>query len=274
MIYIILPVHNRKKVTELFIKALLPQTYNEFKLILVDDDSTDDTDKMVLSYLPDSVILKGDGNLWWSGGLQKGYEWVIENGLDEDICLLINDDTTFDENFLKIGYGIIHDNKKTLLSAKSYSSASKKSLGTGVKFNFKDLTFARATKTTEINCLSTRGLFLRISDFKDIGGFYPKALPHYLSDYEFTIRANNLGFRLVVNDKLKLFVDEETTGLHTIKGEGIVDYWRKYFSYRNSSNPFHWIVFIWLVVPWKYKVNHILRQVYRTGKAIISPIVR
>ena len=76
---------------------MLPQTYNEFKLILVDDDSTDDTDKMVLSYLPDSVILKGDGNLWWSGGLQKGYEWVIENGLDEDICLLINDDTTFVE---------------------------------------------------------------------------------------------------------------------------------------------------------------------------------
>ena len=70
MIYIILPVHNRKVTTEKFIKSLVAQTYKEFKLILVDDGSTDGTDKMVLSYIPDGIILKGDGNLWWAGGLQ------------------------------------------------------------------------------------------------------------------------------------------------------------------------------------------------------------
>ncbi|MCK5537931.1 MAG: glycosyltransferase family 2 protein, partial [Bacteroidales bacterium] len=39
MIYIILPVHNRKKITEKFIKCLVKQTYQDFKLILVDDGS-------------------------------------------------------------------------------------------------------------------------------------------------------------------------------------------------------------------------------------------
>lgn len=59
----------------------------------------------------------------------------------------------------------------------------------GVYADLKKLTFRQAKTKDEINCLSTRGLFLRVKDFKKIGGFYPKLLPHYLSDYEFTIRA-------------------------------------------------------------------------------------
>ncbi len=274
MIYIILPVHNRKVTTEKFIKSLVAQTYKEFKLILVDDGSTDGTDKMVLSYIPDGIILKGDGNLWWAGGLQKGYEWLILNAKNEDLCLLINDDTVFDENFLNIATKIFSNKNDTLLLAQCYSQKDLNLLlDDGVHFDFRSLTFIGAKSKEEINCLSTRGLFLKVKDLKVIGGFFPKILPHYLSDYEFTIRAFNKGFKLMTDETLKLYVDQETTGLHTINYNGIRDYYSKYFSNRNPSNPFHWLAFVYLVVPYPFKIYHIFKIIYRLIKNLIKPIL-
>jgi GT2 family glycosyltransferase len=187
MIYIILPVHNRKNITELFIKSLVLQTYKDFKLVLVDDGSTDGTDEMVLSHLPESIILKGDGNLWWGGGLHKGYEWVKENATDGSV-LLINDDTIIAEDFLQVGANLLNNSEKTLYLAQAYDK-NNKHVDSGVCVDWDKLTFNQAKNKEEINCLSTRGLFLTVEDFLDIGGFHPVILPHYLSDYEFTIRA-------------------------------------------------------------------------------------
>lgn len=274
MIYIILPVHNRKNTTEKFIKSLLSQTVKDFKLILVDDGSTDGTTDMVLSYLPETVVIKGDGNLWWAGALQKGIDWLLKNADDNDICLIINDDTIFDEGFLKQGIEILSSTRKTLLLAQCYSQQTKVLNDRGVHVDWRKLSFEQAKSKEEINCLSTRGLFLRISDLKDIGGFYPRALPHYLSDYEFTIRAFRKGYTLITDDTLKLYFDEETTGLHVISAENFSDYLRKYFSNRYSSNPIHWIVFLWLSCPHPWKIYHIIKVIHRTIKDIKKFLLR
>lgn len=274
MIYILLPVHNRKTVTELFVKALLKQTYQNFKLILIDDGSIDGTSDMVLGYFPDAVIIKGNGNLWWAGGLQKGYEWLLKNSNDNDICVMINDDVTFEDNFLEIGYEIISKLEKTLLQAVCYGLKSGVLEDFGVYFDYKRLTFELVKDYQITNCLSTRGLFLKIKDFKIIGGFYPKILPHYLSDYEFTIRAYNKKYQLITDNKLFLYVDEDTTGYHKIVSKTIKEYYGKYFSYRNVSNPIHWFFFICLVVPFPYKIYHIVKLFYRFIKDVTRPIIK
>ena len=79
MIYVILPVHNRKKITESFIQNLVEQTYKDFKLILVDDGSQDGTSEMVLSYISSSVVISGKGDWWWGGSLQQAYKWIKIN---------------------------------------------------------------------------------------------------------------------------------------------------------------------------------------------------
>jgi len=274
VIYILLPVHNRKDITEKFIHSLIKQTVKDYKLILIDDGSTDGTADMVREYLPDSIVIQGGGNLWWAGALQKGYEWLSKNASNSDVCLIINDDTIFDEYFLAQGIAIINNSDRTLLLAQCYSQQTGALLDSGVHANLKKLTFEQAKSKEEINCLSTRGLFLKISDFKAIGGFYPRALPHYLSDYEFTIRAFRKGYKLTTNDNLKLYVDQETTGIHTISAKNIRDYLLKYFSNRNSSNPVHWIVFVWFSSPLPWKIYHGMRVIYRTMKDIGKFLLR
>lgn len=275
ILYVILPVHNRRCITEKFIRALISQTYSNYKLILVDDGSTDGTAEMVLSYLPESVVLRGDGNLWWAGALQKAYDWLREYATDEDICLIINDDVTFDENFLEIGVNKISSMEKTLLLAYCYKRDNFDLIDRGVNFDYRTLSFKQVERIEEINCLSTRGLFLRFKDFKEIGGFYPKLLPHYLSDYEFTIRAYRKGFRLLTSENLKLYLDTSATGVHHIENyKSFFEYYAIYFSNRNSLNPLHWINFVVLAVPFPYKILHVLKISLRMIRDLLKPFVR
>lgn len=274
MIYIILPVHNRKETTEKFIKSLHLQTYKDWRLVIIDDGSIDGTTEMVLNYFPETVVLKGNGNLWWAGCLQKGFEWLMEYADDEDICLIINDDTVFDKNFLETAMNIISKTEKTLLLAQCYSQENNSLLDKGVHFNWRSLMFTQADRNEDINCLSTRGLFMKVADFKIIGGFHPIVLPHYLSDYEFTIRAFKKGFTLTTSENLKLYLDENTTGNRILEYKSLLDYYSKVFSNRNPSNPIHWLMFVWLAVPFPYKFYHTIRIFFRMIRDLIKPILK
>ena len=180
MIYVVLPVHNRKHITEKFIRCLITQSYQKFKLILVDDGSIDGTEQMVLSYIPNSKVIHGDGNLWWAGGLQKGYDWLKSQPIDvNDIVLIINDDTEFDNSFLESAIELLDGKERVLLKAWSFDKYTNKKEDGYIKANVDLMTFEEAHNSTEANCASTRGLFLRVSDWFNIGGFNPNKLPHF-----------------------------------------------------------------------------------------------
>ena len=51
--YILLPVHNRREITQKFIECLKSQTYQNYKLVLIDDGSSDGTAAMVQSQISD-----------------------------------------------------------------------------------------------------------------------------------------------------------------------------------------------------------------------------
>ena len=274
MLYVVLPVHNRVTITQSVIECIAKQTYENYKIILIDDGSTDGTADMVLSHLPDTVVIRGEGNLWWGGALQKGFEWLKKHASESDFCLILNDDTIFEEDFFSIGISLLERTKKTLFCALCYSQQTTELIDKHVKFDYKKLTFPPANNPDEINCMSTRGLFLKYVDWKEIGGFHPVILPHYLSDYEFTIRANRIGFDLKVSQELKLSVNEITTGFHDLKYSNIKEYYSKFFSKRNTMNPFYFTSFIILAVQNPYKKFHLAKMPFKITKGLLKPIFK
>jgi len=102
---------------------------------------------------------------------------------------MINDDVTFEPDFLANAVSELANNPRVLLLAKAFEKERRHIIETGLVADLTQLSFRAAAPGEEINCMTTRGLFLRLRDMKTIGGFYPKILPHYFSDYEYTIRA-------------------------------------------------------------------------------------
>ena len=247
MLYVITAVHDRYKITEAFVKQLLRQTYKDICLILVDDGSKDGTAEMVKSMMPNSVILHGDGTLWWGGALHEAYRWVKDYADQSAYVMFANDDSAFDDNYIEQALTLLENKEKVLLTGCGVSKQSGKIVDGAVLYE------PRTIKSEVIgagvgNCASTRSLFFSVKDFITIGGFHPKALPHYASDYEWTIRACRK-FRYIVlcNENLKYYVDEETTGDNHYEKMTR----KKAFSKRSVSNPFYKFTFIVLATPAK-----------------------
>lgn len=243
-IYILLPVYNRKEITRQFIECLKKQTFSDYYLILIDDGSTDGTTDMVKEYISPLTVLYGNGNLWWAGCLQKGLDWLKNNAIhDNSLILIINDDVTFPADYLKNAVFIMKQ-KKGCLVLSQFLSDNNQAIETGIYANWRNFTFETASNKSKINCLSTRGLFIYWKDICTIGNLYPNLLPHYLSDYEYTIRANRKGLICETNSSLLIKPNHETTGLHTINEDSIIKFFNIFFSKKHSNNPIYWTSFV------------------------------
>lgn len=90
-IYIIIPVHNRREVTLQCLTTLkLNEDLDQYRIVVVDDDSTDGTREAVNAQFPQVIVLEGDGNLWWTGAVKMGMKYAYEQG--GELFILLNDD--------------------------------------------------------------------------------------------------------------------------------------------------------------------------------------
>jgi len=259
-IYILLPVHNRRDLTRKFIDSLLKQTFRNYHLLLIDDGSTDGTEDMVRSHIEAEklTVIKGKGNWWWAGSLQQGKNHLSAiKCVSSDIILMVNDDSILPPYFLETGCRFLQSHPNTLLQATIHCISGGEILDRGMLFDASTLTFSRAQESDEVNCLTTNGLMMRWADFLDVGNFHPFLLPHYLSDYEFTIRAGRKGLRLVVSSDLNLQWDQETSGIRSYNEDNFFVFLKRFFSRKSVNNPFYWSSFILFSVPLQYIPRHL-----------------
>ena len=275
MLHIITAVHNRYEITCKFIQQIKSQTYRDgIHLILVDDGSTDSTVEMVEKECDDAdkaldlscTILHGDGDLWWGGALHEAYKWVKNNLFEalDDYVMISNDDVIWEDDYLQTAVRILEEYDQAeghtpyLLSGKGYS------VNTGElmdKVYYHDYTdrIGDSSKVSETgigDCASTRSLFMHVRDMLTIGGFHPILLPHYLSDYEWTMRAAKKGYQIRSDDRLSYQFDEGTTGDNVYEKLTL----KKLFSKRSAANPIYKITGIFLMTPKRYIPRELRKQ--------------
>jgi GT2 family glycosyltransferase len=90
-VWTIIPVHNRRETTRKCLDHLatlgLPK---DFLICVVDDGCTDGTSEMLAKDYPTVHVLKGEGNLYWGGGIAKGMDAARE--ANAEVHLWLNDD--------------------------------------------------------------------------------------------------------------------------------------------------------------------------------------
>lgn len=98
---------NRKDRTRSCIRTLVTGNPGcKFTFVAVDDNSTDGTGEMLESLREEGYdihLIRGRGNLFYSGGMRLGMMYVLENmaAKEYDYLLMLNDDVAFGENCIE-----------------------------------------------------------------------------------------------------------------------------------------------------------------------------
>ncbi len=253
MLYIVLPVHNRKEISVRFIEQLKRQTYQDFRIIVIDDGCTDRTYEAIQERMNSAIRLNGNGNLWWAGSMQKAYEWINENVTGESLVMIANNDIIFEDDFLEKSvkqfvYG-------TILAPKVYVDTTQ--IDGPARIEWKSFKMGLSDKP---NFCSTRGIILSALDFIRIGEWHTKILPHYLSDSEWTYRAHKKGIVIVEGESVHVLREEDE-----VKSV-------KLFSKRNPANPIYYSVFVLLSCPKKYIPKNLFKLWYGSLKSLTVKI--
>lgn len=269
---IIAPVFNRKKITLNYVNQLKTQSFQNFILILI-DNGEDRTYEDAISILNNIIVLKGKSDLWWGNSLQYGVDFLKQCKTNDQLIVHINnDDTVFDNKFLKTGMELIKS-VGGLVCSQAVSNKDVNRINKGICIVWKDLNFNPWSEGRELNCVSTRGIFIKFIDILRVGEFRDRILPHYLSDFEFTVRANQRGLKLSCPDDLRLTSLTDETGIHKMKELDIFKIWGHVFDKRNALNPMIYMKFSILRAPLKYKLLHIFKYSYMLFKIIVKSLL-
>jgi len=229
-IAIILPVHNKLSYTKNCLEILSEKIFesvlvNQYSLIVVDDGSTDGTYQFIKNSYPKVYVLKGDGNLWWSGAVNMGVQYVYQN-TNSDYILLWNNDIQVCSDYFSIlvdkakyhlkdeiiiGSKIYMDDKRTIVW--SMGGKFKKSTGFIYMIGYNQLDRPEFKNNVEVEWLPGMGSLIPLSIIKKIGFWDAVNFPQYHGDLEFTYRAWMSGYRIIVYSDLILINDVTNSGL-------------------------------------------------------------
>jgi GT2 family glycosyltransferase len=226
---IIIPVHNGISYTKDCLSNLsseiekIPRGHEIIEIVLVDDGSNDGTSGWVNENFPYVHVIHGDGNLWWSGGINKGSRYALETLMATHI-LWWNNDVQTGLNYLGNLWELINQtDRDTLLGSKVYVIDSDIIWGMGGVFypsSGKRKNYAELEKDkdeyqvpVEVDWFPGMGTTIPAEVYEKIGFLDEERFPQYHGDSDFTYRAKKAGFRLIAHPKLIIYNDNKNTGL-------------------------------------------------------------
>lgn len=266
-VFIICGVHNGLNYTKELLICISKQSYPNIKTIIIDDDSSDGTCEYIKKNYSEIILIKGNGNLWWTGALYEGVEKVMKLVEKNDFILTVNNDCVFDKDFIQNLVDISFENKRAIVGSMVIDINNRsKIIDAGVQIDWlRGKYISLPPKNTsnlpknkliqdKIDTLSTKGSLYPIEVFKKVGNFDKIHLPHYISDYEFACRAKKKGFNLLISLKARIYNDTNRTGLgEKISGSiCLKELWELLFSRKSRLNIIDQFWFITLSCPKKY----------------------
>ena len=192
-VYVIIPVHNRQETT-LNCLANLKRLgdLQRYRVVVVDDGSTDGTASAINSLYPEVKILNGDGNLWWTGAMAFGMKYAHAQGAEYFIWL--NDDCFPQSQTLPSIVEFMETHPDTIASA---NFCTVKTTDPPIYGGFRGRKSLAANPGEIIYVDGTSGWCVGIpaAVFRKIGVPEVHKFPHYGGDSMYTLKATRSGFK-------------------------------------------------------------------------------
>lgn len=206
-IAVLITCHNRKAKTLACLDALfqckLPEGYS-LEVFLVNDGSTDGTEQAVREHYPQVTIIKGDGNLYWNGGMRVAFAAAMEKGFD--FYLWLNDDTILHTpalpNLLALAkVEALKHNKPAVIVGTTQSELGGRATYGGLRrlSVWRPLTHKMVLEAEPAPCETMNGNCVLIpSEIANKVGNLEPTFVHAMGDIDYGLRVSKAGFPITV----------------------------------------------------------------------------
>ncbi len=233
-VYCVVPVHNRLRVARQCIELLQHQSYGALQIVIVDHSSDGSHAELARMRRHNVIILRGEPSFWWSAATRFGMEFALKLANLGDYILLLNDDVRVEEDFVQrlvekserfagavVGASQIEEETGVLLSR-----------GTAINWLCIHSRPIREDNRENIDALSGRGMLLPVSVVRHIGHIYDRWFPQVYGDIEYSARAKDHGFKLIVSEEARVYPNtDKAAWMRDRRGR-----WQRYFSPYTPTN--------------------------------------
>lgn len=193
-------------------------------IIITDDGSSDGSGAWIREHYPRVHVLEGDGDLWWSGGMNMAARFALET-LKCDYVLLWNNDIKCNEDYFRNLFRILREpDENFLLGSKLYLMDPPNVIfSMGCYFNPKtgkhiligcgEKDSEKYNQIIQADWAGGMGTVIHRSVIEKIGYWDAKAFPQYHGDSDFTLRAKKAGFKLLIQPDLEIWNDKSSSGM-------------------------------------------------------------
>ncbi len=229
-IAVLIPVYNHLAYTKTCVKTLQDLvteyvfTGIRLTVVVIDDGSTDGTGEWLGKNYPGVIVLRGDGDLWWSGAVNLGARYAIET-LHSDYLLLWNNDIIADQGYFKEMDKLIPSLPGNVIAGSkifrkgedpviwSFGGIFNPRTGSKYMLGLNVVDSGEYENPRNVDWLPGMGTLIPAGVPGKIGYWNDKDFPQYHGDSDFTYRAKLAGFDIVVFPQLRLWNDTTNTGL-------------------------------------------------------------
>lgn len=211
-VYVVVPVFNRLLTTMRFMESMQRQSYPNFQVVICDDGSTDGTGEYLKSLEGQVIVVQGTGDLWWSGGINRCVEYVLEHAPEDALVITLNDDVDLGADYISQKVKRSFERPGAIIGSLCVYQTDHDVIETsGLLMNFKTCMakplVVQGAKRSHINfqgCVSVthlpgKGVLVPLNVYRQIGLYDAKRLPHYHADTDFTLRAYERGIEVLVD---------------------------------------------------------------------------
>lgn len=219
-VFIVVLNYNGGELIKNCLKSLQKVDYSNLELLVIDNNSSDDSVAMIEKKFPEIKIIKNEKNIGFAGGNNIGIDFALKN--EADYVLLLNQDTEVEPDFLsKLIKEGEKDQKIGLLSPLIFWKRTKQVWFSGGKINWWNMkTFHKFNlvkgDSFETSFLTGCSLLIKRSVLEKIG-LLDDIFFLYWEDVDYSVRAKKAGFKIKVVPRSIIYHFEASNDLNKNK---------------------------------------------------------
>jgi hypothetical protein len=214
LVYIILVNYNGYKDTIECVNSLKKISYKNYKIVVVDNASSDNSVEILMEELSNCMIIESKKNIGFAGGNNLGIKYALNH--NADYIMLLNNDTIVESQFLNDMINSFNVNNKIgIVGCKIMYYPEKNIIWygggyidwfkfIGVHYGMRQIDKGQSNNKKEIDFITGCCMLVKREVFEKIG-LLSEDYFMYFEDVDFCVKVKNAGFVIWYNSEAVIY---------------------------------------------------------------------